>query len=253
MSQHSEIGAEDTGVGDGQGRPVIRRDGRAREKTASGAIARAMERKSAEVDVRRVPRQARGAATFNAILDATGRLLDEGGSEVVTTNLVAEVAGVNIATLYQYFPSKESILLALFQRDTDARIRVSDQMLTGLGENDDWRRQLSDLTDEMVRLRRAQPGAGPLRRAMRASPELLSYDRDSIERSTRTLAAELVKRGHADEARAQLASLCVLEVATALLDVWALGYAGGMDNRDDRLIAEYKAIVIGYLAPFLDP
>jgi len=253
MSHQTELGEDASGMSRRRMSAARAAGRRARAKAASGLIARAVERKTADVDVRRVPRQARGAATFNAILDATARLLDQAGPEVITTNLVAEVAGVNIATLYQYFPSKESILLALFQRDTDARIRLADEMLAGLGESADWRAQIGGVIDELVRRRRLQRGAGPLRRAMRSSPELQAYDRDTMVRSARTLAAELVKRGRADAARAEVVGLCIAEMTTALLDLWALGYAGGMGYQDDRIIEEFKAMVAGYLAPLLDP
>jgi len=72
-------------------------------------------------------------------------------------------------------------------------------------------------------------------------------------RSARTLAAELVKRGRADAARAEVVGLCIAEMTTALLDLWALGYAGGMGYQDDRIIEELKAMVAGYLGPLLDP
>ena len=49
------------------------------------------------------------------------------------------------------------------------------------------------------------------------------------------------------------AALCALEMSTALLDVWALGYAGGLGYQDDRVITELKGLMISYLAPFLDP
>jgi AcrR family transcriptional regulator len=240
MSEHSDSAGGAAGKG-GRGRRAAERPA---DQAVSAAIARAVERRAPEVVVRRVPRQARGAATFNAILDATAHLLEEAGPEVLTTNLVAELAGVNIATLYQYFPSKESILLALFQRDVDARIRASDEMLRGLGDNDDWRTQLADAIDRNVAMRRTQPGGGPLRRAMRASIDLQDYDRKAVLGYARALAVELAKRGHADQAQAELAALCVSEVATALLDLWALGYAGVMGYQDDRIIAEYKKIVI---------
>lgn len=253
MSQQSEIDTDDPGASRNGRRARMTRTAARRERAISGAIARAVERKSAEIDVRRVPRQARGAATFNAILDATGRLLDEAGPEIVTTNLVAEVAGVNIATLYQYFPSKEAILLALFQRDTDGRFRLARDMLAGIGADDAWRRRFCDVIDAVVRLRCDQPGAGPLRQAMRAVPELQAYDRDALVRTAKLMAAELVKRGRTDLANAELTALCLFEMNGALLDLWSIGYAGGMGYQDDRIIAEIKDLSIGYLAPLLDP
>ena len=53
------------------------------------------------------------------------RLLDKGGHALLTTNAVAETAGVSIGTLYQYFPNKEAILDALAAREVaalDARV-----------------------------------------------------------------------------------------------------------------------------------
>jgi AcrR family transcriptional regulator len=47
-------------------------------------------------------------------------LLEKGGHDVVTTNAVAEMAGVSIGTLYQYFASKEAILDALAAREVGA-------------------------------------------------------------------------------------------------------------------------------------
>jgi AcrR family transcriptional regulator len=62
---------------------------------------------------RKVAQQARAKATVRAILDATSRLLVERGYHAISTNLVARVAGVSIGSLYQYFPSKESLITAL--------------------------------------------------------------------------------------------------------------------------------------------
>jgi AcrR family transcriptional regulator len=65
---------------------------------------------------RRTPRQARAASTVDAILTAALQLLESGGVERLTTNHVAERAGVSIGTVYQYFADKQAILGALAQR-----------------------------------------------------------------------------------------------------------------------------------------
>ena len=65
---------------------------------------------------RRTPRQARAGSTIEAILDATFQLLEADGVEKLTTNHVAERAGVSIGTLYQYFGGKQDVLAALAQR-----------------------------------------------------------------------------------------------------------------------------------------
>jgi AcrR family transcriptional regulator len=69
---------------------------------------------------RRTPRQARAGTTIDAILDATFQLLETDGVEKLTTNHIAERAGVSIGTLYQYFGGKSDILAALAQRRAGA-------------------------------------------------------------------------------------------------------------------------------------
>ena len=68
---------------------------------------------------RRKPRQARAQATVEAILEATFQLLETDGLTNLTTNHIAERAGVSIGTLYQYFSDREAILYALSKRQSD--------------------------------------------------------------------------------------------------------------------------------------
>jgi AcrR family transcriptional regulator len=65
---------------------------------------------------RRSPRQRRAVATVDAVLDAVIQLLKREGFSVLTTNRIAEVAGVSIGSVYQYFSDKTAIFAALHQR-----------------------------------------------------------------------------------------------------------------------------------------
>jgi AcrR family transcriptional regulator len=65
---------------------------------------------------RKAPRQARARVTVDAILQATAYILVREGWDKLTTNRIAERAGVNIASLYQYFPGKEAIVIELQRR-----------------------------------------------------------------------------------------------------------------------------------------
>lgn len=78
---------------------------------------------------RRSPRQARARATIAAILEAAARILEERGLDGFTTNHVAERAGVGIATLYQYFPDKEAIVLAIAEQERDRLTASLGQIL----------------------------------------------------------------------------------------------------------------------------
>jgi AcrR family transcriptional regulator len=65
---------------------------------------------------RKTPRQERSRATVEAVLEATTDILIREGYAKLTTNRIAERAGVNIASLYQYFPGKEAIVAELRRR-----------------------------------------------------------------------------------------------------------------------------------------
>lgn len=62
---------------------------------------------------RKQPVQGRSKHTVAALLEATIRVLDEVGGEGLTTTRVAEVAGVSVGTLYQYFPNRDALINAL--------------------------------------------------------------------------------------------------------------------------------------------
>jgi AcrR family transcriptional regulator len=69
---------------------------------------------------RKQPRQARAAATVDAIIEAAARILEAQGLEAFNTNAVARLAGVSVGSLYQYFPAKDAIMAALIRRESQA-------------------------------------------------------------------------------------------------------------------------------------
>lgn len=59
------------------------------------------------------PLQERAKRTYEAILAAAAELLVEVGVERISTNLIAESAGITVPALYRYFPNKYAVLHAL--------------------------------------------------------------------------------------------------------------------------------------------
>lgn len=66
-----------------------------------------------------------------AIVDATARILREGGIEAVSTNKVAKVAGVSVGSLYQYFPNKEALIQALAEEHSASQVAQLGAMMQG--------------------------------------------------------------------------------------------------------------------------
>jgi len=67
------------------------------------------------------PQQERAIKTYESILTAAGELLVEVGMDRISTNLIAEKAGITVPALYRYFPNKYAVLNALGARLTDAK------------------------------------------------------------------------------------------------------------------------------------
>jgi AcrR family transcriptional regulator len=62
---------------------------------------------------RRVPQQDRGERRVAEVLEAASSVIAEVGYEAATMTEIAERAGASIGALYQYFPNKDAIVLAL--------------------------------------------------------------------------------------------------------------------------------------------
>ena len=77
-----------------------------------------MPRAANALNPRKSPAQSRAVATVAAVLEAAARILEERGFAGYTTNAVAERAGVSIGSLYQYFPGKDALIVALIERET---------------------------------------------------------------------------------------------------------------------------------------
>ena len=75
---------------------------------------------------RKKPKQARSKLTVESILDAASQVLVRDGYAKASTTRVAQVAGVSVGSLYQYFRSKQALFAAIVEREAE---RFSAQLL----------------------------------------------------------------------------------------------------------------------------
>lgn len=68
------------------------------------------------INPRKNASQERSRATVDALVGATARVLVKEGFDKASTNRIAEVAGVSVGSLYQYFPGKEALVAAVIER-----------------------------------------------------------------------------------------------------------------------------------------
>ena len=83
---------------------------------------------------RKQPRQARSKATVDAILDAAAQVVVSDGYDKMTTNRIAKVAGVSIGSLYQYFPNKQAVAMAVAERHANEMVALLGKTLAELGD-----------------------------------------------------------------------------------------------------------------------
>lgn len=105
---------------------------------------------------RRQPTQKRAQETIIAILDAVIRLLKHRGAAAISTNGIAEAAGVSIGSVYQYFPNKRAIFIALHERHIEQVDRVLQQKICE-SEGEPLDRLVSHLIDGMIEVHASDP------------------------------------------------------------------------------------------------
>jgi AcrR family transcriptional regulator len=69
-----------------------------------------------------------------AIVTAAARVFVKHGYAKATTNRIAEAAGISVGSLYQYFPSKDSIAVELLRRYRETLVAVVNDHLQGVTE-----------------------------------------------------------------------------------------------------------------------
>jgi len=105
---------------------------------------------------RRRPTQKRAQETVNAILDAVIRLLKRRDADAITTNSIAEAAGVSIGSVYQYFANKRAIFIALHDRHIEHVDRVLQRKIEQ-SAGEPLERLVLHLMDGMIEVHASDP------------------------------------------------------------------------------------------------
>lgn len=79
--------------------------------------------------LRKAPRQARSVALVAALKETGRKILEEEGREALTVLRVAESAGVAVSSIYEYFPTMDALIAAVFE---DYRTESRDALLAGI-------------------------------------------------------------------------------------------------------------------------
>jgi len=148
------------------------------------------DRSSVVLDRRKCPRQARSAVTVDAIFEGAIQVLLSAGSARLNTTLVAQRAGVSVGTLYQYFPNKQSLLVAVLERHLDKLMDVLEAAC------EDHRGETSDVMTEAavkayLHVKAQQPEASRALYIVAMELDARGLVEAAIQRAERAIAAML--------------------------------------------------------------
>lgn len=133
------------------------------------------------VTPRREPTQERAQKTIDTIFQTTAQIVEQDGEAALTTNKIAAKAGFSVGTLYQYFPTKEAILLAMIARE---RRRVLDQLASTLQNAEQTAFDLHRLVSDLIHILVEAFATG---RSLRLAMIRLAWQRDHHEAITQGL------------------------------------------------------------------
>ncbi|MEI1724384.1 TetR/AcrR family transcriptional regulator [Acinetobacter baumannii] len=190
-------------------------------------------------DPRKRPRQARSLATFEAILEAAARILETLGFAGFNTNAVAELAGVSIGSLYQYFPSKDALIVELIRRE---RAKLSNHIVEVIQQSDaaDLKDKLKLIIQAAVKHQLSRP---QLARTLEFATELIgkNSEESKLQHELETIISGLFIRS--DISHAQTAAQDVIALSKGMIN--AAGIAG--ENNLNDLQQRVEKAVFGYL------
>lgn len=104
---------------------------------------------------RKRPNQSRSRALVDAVAQACLRILDEAGDDALTVARIAEVSGVAVGSIYQYFPNKDAIVAVLYERVLDQeaeQLLLMRERLVGIPLTEAMREILANIIRVELRL-----------------------------------------------------------------------------------------------------
>ncbi|HEY8514118.1 MAG TPA: TetR/AcrR family transcriptional regulator [Candidatus Binatia bacterium] len=207
------------------------------------------------LEPRKKPIQRRSQATVDAILQAAARVFATSGYARTTTNHIARRAGVSIGSLYEYFPSKDAILVALTERHVDEAERTLAAELAAVRAS---RLPLPDvvrrLVDVMVALHARDPGLHRVLFEEAPLPPRLRARVTALEQAMASEVAKLLEEHGVPPAEAPIAARLAAEVLESLThrlvvhDDAAPRAAASPNSTFEQQAQEMTLLVTSYLA-----
>ncbi|WFU46512.1 TetR/AcrR family transcriptional regulator [Sinorhizobium terangae] len=191
--------------------------------------------------LRRTPSQKRSRERVEHILSCATRLIEKKGSDAMRMSEVAEMAGISIGSLYQYFPDKAAIVSTLAERyNAASRDCIANEFakITTLAE---LRSAFSVLFDTYYDMFLAEPVMRDIWSAMQADKTLREIEL-AESRANGRLLAETWARVQPETPRKRIEDAAFLIMH---LGECTMRLAVSVDNpQGDRIVAAYKHMIL---------
>ncbi|WP_119460625.1 TetR family transcriptional regulator [Rhodospirillaceae bacterium SYSU D60014] len=195
---------------------------------------------------RRAPVQRRSRERVERMLTAAATLIAEGGSDAMRMSDVAEMAGVSIGSLYQYFPDKGAIIRTLAERYNAQGRACIAAALADVRDMDGLREAFAGLIDTYYAMFLAEPVMRDIWSGTQADKALRDIDLADSRANGAVLAEVLARlRPSADPAALATSAFLTMQLGEATVRL-----AISVDRAEgDALIAAFKRMVLRELCP----
>ena len=198
------------------------------------------------LEPRKLPKQGRSEATVEAILEAAAQIFERHGYAAGTTNRIAERAGVSIGSLYQYFPNKDAILLALVHRHLAESTAVLGPHIERLSRGARFDDILPDIVHAMVAMHALAPRLHRVLFEETQLPPMLRAELDGLEDRLVDLAADaLAADPHSRPTDPRLSARIVISAIESLTHRLVLRPPPGVTS--DAIASEITELVRAYI------
>lgn len=192
---------------------------------------------------RKRPTQERSRQLVDAILEGATRILEERGRADFTTTAIAEIAGVSIGSLYQYFGSNDAIMAELVLREHERILARGTEAIDAT--------QGMNIEDSVRFLIHAIARGKPSRRLSK----IIEEEEERLPRTPELIEIEAAIRANADaffrrlltgrlpEARIEIATLDAFKISRGMFDGPQPAVdPDGIDALPERIVS----VILGY-------
>lgn len=168
--------------------------------------------------MKRIPRQDRSQALFEAVLETAQRLFAARGYESVSMREIAREAQIPIASVYQYFPMKLSIVREMWTRYTSAisKTLATEARRSVLQGRNESNHLIGLIVDRMAELQSSNPAFIEIWSCVAASIELRELNVQDTLQNARVIADALqVAYPESDKDALYDRALIAIEMASA--------------------------------------